>query len=46
MLAVDTNIIVRYLTADDAAQFARAAALMRSSASTGGSQPWRTGSAA
>ncbi len=24
MLAVDTNVIVRYLTADDAAQFARA----------------------
>lgn len=28
MLAVDTNIIVRYLIADDAAQFARAAALI------------------
>ena len=30
MLAVDTNVIVRYLTADDAAQFAKASALIRS----------------
>jgi predicted nucleic-acid-binding protein len=29
MLAVDTNIIVRFLTRDDAAQFARADALIR-----------------
>lgn len=29
MLAVDTNIIVRYLTGDDAEQFARASALIR-----------------
>lgn len=29
MLAVDTNVIVRYLTRDDAAQFARASALIR-----------------
>jgi predicted nucleic-acid-binding protein len=30
MLAVDTNVIVRYLTRDDAAQFAKADALVRS----------------
>ena len=29
MLAVDTNVIVRYLTGDDAEQFARANALIR-----------------
>lgn len=29
MLAVDTNVIVRYLTRDDAAQFARVDALIR-----------------
>lgn len=29
MLAVDTNIIVRYLTRDDAEQFAKASALIR-----------------
>ena len=29
MLAVDTNIIVRYLTRDDAKQFAKASALIR-----------------
>lgn len=29
MLAVDTNVIVRYLTGDDPAQFARASALIR-----------------
>ena len=29
MLAVDTNVIVRYLTGDDPAQFARASALLR-----------------
>ena len=29
MLAVDTNVIVRYLTRDDAEQFARASALIR-----------------
>jgi len=28
MLAVDTNVIVRYLTADDAAQFAKARSLI------------------
>jgi predicted nucleic-acid-binding protein len=28
MLAVDTNVIVRYLTADDPAQFARAVAIV------------------
>jgi predicted nucleic-acid-binding protein len=28
MLAVDTNVIVRYLTGDDAAQFARAVGVM------------------
>ena len=28
MLAVDTNVIVRYLTSDDAEQFARASALI------------------
>jgi predicted nucleic-acid-binding protein len=30
MLAVDTNVIVRYLTRDDPEQFARASALIRS----------------
>ena len=30
MLAVDTNVIVRYLTQDDAEQFAKASALIRS----------------
>jgi predicted nucleic-acid-binding protein len=30
MLAVDTNVIVRYLTGDDAEQFAKASALIRS----------------
>jgi predicted nucleic-acid-binding protein len=30
MLAVDTNVIVRYLTHDDAEQFAKASALIRS----------------
>lgn len=30
MLAVDTNVIVRYLTRDDAEQFAKAIALIRS----------------
>ena len=30
MLAVDTNVIVRYLTRDDAEQFAKASALIRS----------------
>ena len=29
MLAVDTNVIVRYLTGDDAEQFAKASALIR-----------------
>jgi predicted nucleic-acid-binding protein len=29
MLAVDTNVIIRYLTRDDAEQFARASALIR-----------------
>jgi predicted nucleic-acid-binding protein len=29
MLAVDTNVIVRYLTGDDAEQFAKASALVR-----------------
>jgi len=29
MLAVDTNVIVRYLTRDDAAQFAKADALVK-----------------
>ena len=29
MLAVDTNVIVRFLTRDDAEQFARASALIR-----------------
>jgi predicted nucleic-acid-binding protein len=29
MLAVDTNIVVRYLTRDDAEQFAKASALIR-----------------
>jgi predicted nucleic-acid-binding protein len=29
MLAVDTNVIVRYLTRDDAEQFAKASALIR-----------------
>jgi predicted nucleic acid-binding protein len=29
VLAVDTNVIVRYLTGDDPAQFARASALIR-----------------
>jgi len=30
MLAVDTNVIIRYLTRDDAAQFAKADALVKS----------------
>jgi len=29
MLAVDTNVVIRYLTRDDARQFARASALIR-----------------
>jgi predicted nucleic-acid-binding protein len=29
MLAVDTNVMVRYLTGDDAEQFAKASALIR-----------------
>src|SRR5438105_13018611 len=29
MLAVDTNVVIRYLTCDDARQFARASALIR-----------------
>ena len=29
MLAIDTNVIVRYLTGDDAEQFAKASALIR-----------------
>ena len=29
MLAVDTNVIVRYLTGDDAEQFAKASAFIR-----------------
>src|SRR5436190_18686070 len=30
MLAVDTNVVIRYLTRDDARQFARASGLIRS----------------
>jgi predicted nucleic acid-binding protein len=49
VLAVDTNVIVRYLTADHPEQFAKASALIQgedvydakpSSASTSASQQW------